>query len=367
MKRKLTALILVFTMLVSLSPAVAADEMSATPTVEEILNEYHQKAFDSQRQGDNDAASTWSTRGGAAKTLEQETVDALTEAGYEAYNVTADNYEELETKLKSDFASMGLAPEGSYIVVISGEDSAASQPDKKQNSSRSSPDMNFEQSPEYGGSYFTFTYDGIAYSMRYVTVTGADSLKESGVYAVQDVNRLAYILENLFSTTLIAFADEAFKIPFGTMADLLLNEPDDYVYAELDVDGFAIHSRSEWTCEYIQILDSYNDEWFTSQMSEYVYTSAFCAGYVTDLETGKGVPNITEECSNTIYSKWYFDLEKRKIDAVEAYDYPHDRIYFDTVEYVKFSMGDMEGEVLFDSENDPLFTHSRGTTLVLPD
>ena len=40
MKRKLIAFALIFAMLASLSPAVAADEMSATPTVEEILNEY---------------------------------------------------------------------------------------------------------------------------------------------------------------------------------------------------------------------------------------------------------------------------------------------------------------------------------------
>ena len=126
MKRKLTAMILVFAMLASLFPAVAADTMSATPTVEEILSEYHRKAFEAQIQGDTESASTWSRRSGKAKTLEQETVDILADAGYEAYNVTADNYEALEEELHTDFADMGLVPEGSYIIVINGEDPAES-------------------------------------------------------------------------------------------------------------------------------------------------------------------------------------------------------------------------------------------------
>ena len=41
MYRKLIAMILACTMLVSISPAVAADNASASPTVEEILAEYH--------------------------------------------------------------------------------------------------------------------------------------------------------------------------------------------------------------------------------------------------------------------------------------------------------------------------------------
>lgn len=126
MKRKLIAFALVFAMLVSLSLAVAADAVSEPPTIEEILNEYHLKAFDSQTQGDTDTASTWSRRGSNAKTLEQETVDTLTDAGYEAYNVTTDNFEYLEAELNTDFAGMGLDPNGSYIVVIHGEEQTES-------------------------------------------------------------------------------------------------------------------------------------------------------------------------------------------------------------------------------------------------
>lgn len=44
MKKRFIALFIIFTMLVSISPAVAADDTSARPTVEEILSDYHQAA-----------------------------------------------------------------------------------------------------------------------------------------------------------------------------------------------------------------------------------------------------------------------------------------------------------------------------------
>ena len=48
MKRKLMVFTLVFAMLASLSPAVAADETSATPMVEEILSEHHGTTVEAQ-------------------------------------------------------------------------------------------------------------------------------------------------------------------------------------------------------------------------------------------------------------------------------------------------------------------------------
>lgn len=48
MKRKLMVFALVFAMLASLSHAVAADEMSATPMVEEILSEHHGTTVEAQ-------------------------------------------------------------------------------------------------------------------------------------------------------------------------------------------------------------------------------------------------------------------------------------------------------------------------------
>lgn len=55
--KKLFAFIMVFAMLASLSPAVAADEMSATPMVEEVVTEYSANDVTVPPLGDNDTAA----------------------------------------------------------------------------------------------------------------------------------------------------------------------------------------------------------------------------------------------------------------------------------------------------------------------
>ena len=110
--KKIVSLLLILTMLVTLSPAVAADDSSATPTVEEILNSYHVKAFEAKIAEERDGASTYSRRSGTEKTPEEEAVDELTAAGYEAYNVTPENYYSLEEALHTDFSTLGLDPRG---------------------------------------------------------------------------------------------------------------------------------------------------------------------------------------------------------------------------------------------------------------
>lgn len=56
MFKKAITFLLIFAMLVPFTAAAAADEPSATPTVEEILSEYHRKAFEAQVGLENDYA-----------------------------------------------------------------------------------------------------------------------------------------------------------------------------------------------------------------------------------------------------------------------------------------------------------------------
>ena len=58
MLKKIISLLVIFAMLVPFSSAVAADEPTSQPTIEEILNEYHQKAFEAKTANDNGDAST---------------------------------------------------------------------------------------------------------------------------------------------------------------------------------------------------------------------------------------------------------------------------------------------------------------------
>lgn len=84
--KKLISAILICCMMLPMILASAVEEVTAPPTIEEILNSYHNKAFEAQAAAENGSLSTYA-RGGSSQTLEQETVDALTDAGYEAYAV----------------------------------------------------------------------------------------------------------------------------------------------------------------------------------------------------------------------------------------------------------------------------------------
>lgn len=69
-------------------PMVKA-ESTNSPTVEEILNDYHIKSFEAKIAEQSSETAAYSTRStGTERTLEQDTVDTLTSAGYEAYSET---------------------------------------------------------------------------------------------------------------------------------------------------------------------------------------------------------------------------------------------------------------------------------------
>ena len=94
MRNKLLALILVCCMLLSTIPgAVTAASQSPTQSnLDEILDNYHQKAIEA-RYHQTASSNTRSIEN--EKSLEEETVDLLIDAGYEAYHVTPDNYDNL--------------------------------------------------------------------------------------------------------------------------------------------------------------------------------------------------------------------------------------------------------------------------------
>lgn len=122
---KMIALMLSVLIPVGMSiPVFAAqNEEGPVKTVAEILNDYHAKSFEKQIAQESETVRAYARSSGSAeKTLEEETVEELTAAGYEAYNVTSSNYEELEASLKTDFEDLGLDPNESYIIVISGEE-----------------------------------------------------------------------------------------------------------------------------------------------------------------------------------------------------------------------------------------------------
>lgn len=143
-----------------------------TRTVEDILNEYHKKSFALETAQSGTAPAVRSSRSSASgKSLEEETVEELTAAGYEAYHVTSFNYGELEARLHTDLGDMGLDPEGSYIIVLTGENHS----DQNNPNSRSAPPPDESIGDDSGGasSYFRYQYNGDFYYLRHITVAGS--------------------------------------------------------------------------------------------------------------------------------------------------------------------------------------------------
>lgn len=357
MNRKLIAFVLAFAMLASLSLAVVADEMSAYPTVEEILNEYHRKAFEEQTQGDTDNGSAWSRRGGDVKTLEQETVDTLTDAGYEAYNVTTDNYENLEAELKTDFTDMGLDYDGSYIVVISGEEPT----EPGQSTYGFPPNTEEDQAPDGGGStFFTHTYNGQTYYMRYVTITAATN---SDMYVPSN-----YILapsvwaENMFmnivNTALVAVADCGSSLPLGTIGSLLSFVAVDDNYTELEPGSLTVIASTTWTCSAIQVWDSNFERWETAQCSAYADSRAYCTGYIYDPLRNLATIYYGKEFTRQTYSPKYNASLQRKNEAAEANN--GGRIAYDRTGDINFYLGNETGTILYEIGGGPLFSHVEG-------
>ena len=320
MTKKMIALITACIMLVTFSPVVAADNVSAPPTIEEILSDFHQKAFEAQMTAEADAPSTYS-RGSSvgSKTLEQETVDTLNAAGYTAYNVTGDNYDSLESTLKTDFSAMGLSKNSSYIVVISGEDSSNSN----------NPNSRLGNIPEYdlidpgggGPPSFEHTYNGKTYSMRYVTVTAAEdsNLDIPFSYTIKHSEH-SEVWDELLEASLYYAADAFLDNGIlGTIISLLTNTTNDSNLHLLESGQVTVIGDTLWTLRYLQVFDKDTNTWVNGQSSEYATSSTFCAGYLYNSETNTSERFVGEETVFTVYSPYYYSATQQKNDAVLGY------------------------------------------------
>ena len=367
MKKRFIALFVIFAMLVPLTPAVAADDNVPRPTVEEILSEYHQKAFEAEAVGETATASTYSRSGSSGKTLEQKTVDTLNAAGYEAYNVTSENYDALEAQLQTDFDDMGLDPDGSYIIAIGGEgtENASSAPGI-------APNVFVPVDPGTGGGdgSFTYTYNGATYRMRYVTVTpdtNPSGMQVKSSYIFHEESFAQSVSGNIFNTAITTTIDSASPggIPLGTIASILFDVPDDYIYVDLNLEDIELRAHTVWTYNFIQVWNEYDQTWDTSQCSEYTTSGVWRIDSVYDPATGKPIPVPPEPEYATHYSHIYFDKEQRCLAAMRAYD--HYTISFNCVSSVKFYFSNEAGTVIFNASGEPLFTHYRSTSTTLPD
>ena len=330
--KKLVSFMLVCAILI-LSGPIEAYATPAFLTIEEILNEYHQKAF--KRETTTNAVASYSLHG-ETKTLEQETIDSLSSAGYEAFNVTKENYKTVEADLKTDFASMDLDPTASYIVVVSGEE--ASRPSATGITTNDvNPLPGWDEAPEGGlsDSYFYYTYEGKSYFMRYITVTEADAPGNFFVKSSHTLENISYfedVADVLADYTLSLTAERLIDgvgegVPYvgvicsiasllGDLYDVAIQSPAN----PLDPGTLVLRAGTAWTRSYIQVYNEVDQYWYTTQCSSYAITEvSFDAEYVYNAETNSPmkVGGILDQY--TTYSPYYEKTELRKIRAVGAF------------------------------------------------
>ena len=325
MLKKIVSMLIVFAMLVPVSSVVAADNSNVQPTIEEILNSYHEKAFAASAEGGSEV-SAYARRSGSEKTLEQETVDELTAAGYEAYNVTAENYEELEESLKMDFESMELNPESSYIIVISGE-----EPNSAGNHSRS-VGGGLGSLPEYDmidpvGGGIPYQYNGRTFTIQFVTMTTTDDLSYRRantcplIQNEDDWSIWSCSLEALLSEVISIAVDELVDaVPLGSVASFVVSIIADLMYDDYRVfPALSLNATTKWTRTFTQVYVESESMWKSYLYVERALAKSHLSGYYYSSITGEDEQIPTDEIEFTVYSPHYDDYTFRCEKAIEKY------------------------------------------------
>lgn len=313
MFRKTISIILGVMLLLCMSMPVFATTNDAEPaaakTVEEILNEYHEKAYQTRMaEGADDSAKYSRQVGGTSKTLEEETVEELIAAGYEAYSITPENYDVLENRLNTDFGSMGLNKSGSYIVVINGGDS-----DEISNVDYGATDIPFE-----------YTYNGTVYLMRYITVTSAHDYRYFQtdtaplISATADAQKIENALNSLLGLGLGATESMSYLGNMTTIANIcgisFFNINLSYqVSLNLQTDVY-------WTRVFTQIYKEGYDIWTSYSSVDYVKIINRFTGSYYDAAVNR-VKSVDETLTEYRYSDHFYDYDWRKRMAARGWYY----------------------------------------------
>lgn len=354
MFKKAIAFLLIFTLIFPMTFAANAHETSTTPKIEEILNEYFQKSL--QRTNEVSPLSL------GDESLGGEAVNALTNAGYEAYYVTSSDYAALEDELMTDFASLGLNPTESYVVVISGDENDEVVP-----FGFSGPNAS-EDILDGLSSSFTYTQDGITYTMRTVTVTNVDKpgyLYKNTKYTLTEIDAIATYTGSILEALAYIGIDTLAKgLPVSSAISLLREWTTDSNIVAQDTDDLMLNAATKWEKKYLQVWSSEAQKWLTAQCSSYAYSVSRASGYVYDYDTDEIVWIASEEIKTDTYSPYYNNREIRLQRAVSGFK---DKvIYSDFTGKIYFYFYDASGSSIMNNGN-PLFSHAEYIGNLIPD
>lgn len=332
MKRVISIILTICTFTTIMGFTATAETSSNEKSIKEIQKEAILKEYDEQLseirkiEHNNSIVSTQSIDAvsafNAKLQIQSETVSALREIGYEAYDVNPQTFEEIETELKTDLTEAGLSEEGAYIITINEEsfiypDAAVSDP-------------------------FSHTYNGTTYSLRWMTVRHTDDPafeKYSYENILNDNNRDVII--NFLDAAVGMYVGAIWE-PLGTMSSLLGLSIADFWESQ---SAYCIYNASSiWARRYTQVWSNYDQAWAFGCYVEEVTTSSYMNGWYYNSVTHTQQPLVVNEQSRTIDSPRADDWDWRKNYAVigylNSYIYP-----------------DITGDVEYYYDGDAIITH----------
>lgn len=245
-------------------------------------------------------------------------MDELVAAGYEAYNVSASNYDALEKSLQTDFEHLGMYPNGSFIVVIHSGDYTTDSNNIEAATASVDPSM-----PELDDGKFYYTYNNQTYTMRYLTVTSAtDStlVNNGSVYLLQNetiTSASLSILENVLNTGIYCLIDGVMHMPVSTVGGALGISIVDF--PEVHNAIFYVDVVAKWTRTYTQIKDEDYGTWSSFSSVDYVTTHLQYRGSYYNSEI-QDYESYYQQYYFYEYSNHYMDYSWRKQQAAIAYE-----------------------------------------------
>lgn len=274
-------------------------------SMDEILLGYHQAVLE---MNNTESVRTNSSTSALAQ-IQADTVEALQQAGYEAYDVNPQTYHDVEDTLDTDFGEIGLKPQYSYIVVLQGN----------------------------AGNEYTYTYGGTVYTLRNMTITAADDPamgKASDVDVLKSSSQT--LIENCLNTAISAYIF-AVSYPLGTVASICGLKISDFKCGNAPESTLRLNAATNWTREFTQVWSEYDNAWLYASCVEYAEVFSHMSGSYYDAALNKYQPVSQDESSETVPSAHYEDRTWRKRNAVIGY--LNACIQYDTTGDVQYKYG----------------------------
>lgn len=265
--------------------------------VEEILSDYHLRMQTNSMNSSEYCISSKTKM----EEIREETVNRLKLAGYEAYCVTSETYDEVQEKLATDLGELGINPNYSCIIVIEGNEAKT----------------NGIMPMSTPSSTFRYAYNGTTYTLRYLTVT-ADDNPVYGKASTVDILKTdsQKLIENCLNTAISAYISSIHNA-LGTVASI----------CGLGISSFGttqtstlyMNAGTNWTRTYTQVWNTGRNTWSNGASVESVNAFVYMSGQYYDASLNRYVAVPTQQKAAKGLSAQYSNKEWRNRQGVIGY------------------------------------------------